>query len=124
MLETQSSQLQDHHHIDPGHSHGCSANSKSGSHKHTYRRGKAVSEGKCTTGCSSNVHFTVSDAASDPKSSVYEDIETDSVSVSVSTTCNLDKKGSNLLGVDSRTAESGQETRPANMKVIYIIRVY
>ena len=120
MLEIQSSQLQDHQHDDPGHSHGCSANSKSGNHNHTYKRGKAVREGRCNS-CS--IPYTVTDADKNPNSAVYEDIQTDSVSVSVSTTCILDTEGSNLGGVDSNSAESGQETRPANMKVIYIIRV-
>ena len=87
---------------------------------YTYRRGKPVKEGKCSGVACSTWHYTVTDFVKD----TYEDVETNSVSVSVSTTCNLDTEGSNLLGVDSSTAESGKETRPANMKVIYIIRVY
>jgi len=120
VLETQSSQLQDHQHDDPGHSHGCSASSTSGSHHHTYRTGKVAHEG----GSGENY---VSDANVDNNlddASKYITADTGSVSVSVSTTCTLDTEGSNLGGVDSNTAESGQETRPANMKVIYIMRVY
>ena len=40
VLETQTSQLQDHQHSDPGHSHGCSATSTASDHHHTYKRGK------------------------------------------------------------------------------------
>ena len=121
VLETQSSQLQDHQHDDLGHSHGCSASSTSGSHYHIHRRGLPTEQGGCNDGphgCTS--HYSVTDSYLEQ----WSDVLTDSVTVSVSTTCTLDTEGSNLGGVDSNTAESGQETRPANMKVIYIIRVY
>ena len=122
-METQSSQLQDHQHDDPGHSHGCSASSTSGSHQHAYRIGKGVYQGGCQS--SSCSQYYVSDAEiSIDNDNAYKTLDTGEASVSVSTICALDTEGSNLGGVDSNTAESGQETRPANMKVIYIMRVY
>ena len=44
-----------------------------------------------------------------------------SIVVTVDSTCNLDSQVSNMGGVDGDT---GDETRPANMRVIYIIRVF
>ena len=76
VLETEESQLQDHQHVDKGHTHDCNAESKAGRHHHTYQRGKDTAEVK-----------------------------------------------SNIGGVDDDGANAGDETRPANMRVIYIIRV-
>ena len=44
-----------------------------------------------------------------------------SIVVTVDSTCNLDSQVSNMGGVDGDT---GEEIRPANMRVIYIIRVF
>ena len=37
-LEMEDDQVQDHQHVDTGHSHSCSALSSGGRHQHTYRR--------------------------------------------------------------------------------------
>ena len=114
VLEQEQSQLQDHSHKDSGHSHGCSASSNADDHTHTYIAGKSTNQGACNLqGC------FVTDARSDNP----ETLTTSSSSLSISSSCDVDSQKSNLEGVDTNNANAGTETRPANVKVIYIIRV-
>ena len=61
----------------------------------------------------------------------WRDYETDPTTIGISTTtetsttttCSLSSHDSNIGGV-ATGANTGGETRPSNMKVIYIIRVY
>ena len=60
----------------------------------------------------------------DPDSVQYtQPMTSDSYKVSVSTSCSLGSSTSGMGGVSSG-ANSGVETRPINMKVMYVIRVY
>ena len=55
-----------------------------------------------------------------------ESVEVDvdvQVSVTVDTDCSTTGTGSNMGGVTS-SSKYGSETRPANMKVVYIIRIF
>ena len=117
VLEQEQSQLQDHSHKDSGHSHGCSASSNADDHTHTYIAGKVVQQGEvdCLNhpGC-----FVTDDRDNGP-----ETLTTGSASLSISSSCDVASETSNLEGVDTNNANAGTETRPANVKVIYIIRV-
>jgi len=115
VLKEEESQMKDHHHQDNGHSHTCTASSTAtaSDHHHTatiYEIGhNGVYGSMATRDVGSNrkeESVTTSDA---------------SIVVTVDSTCNLDSQVSNMGGVDGDT---GDETRPANMRVIYIIRVF
>ena len=108
VLEMEDGQLEDHTHEDPGHSHGCSATSISDPHNHKiHLRDDRVYS--CGSQCA---------AANGESNSDSED-----TTVKVTTTCSLTSETSGLGGVSS-SANSGSETRPINMKVLYIIRIY
>ena len=112
VLDTEEDQLQDHHHVDSGHSHDCTASSSAQPHQHIYTVGKESTEGLCKGDC----HVT--DTGSEKSK------ETEDTTVIVETTCDLgDDVRSNIGGVDKNGAHAGTETRPANMRVLYIIRV-
>ena len=110
VLEMEDGQLEDHTHEDPGHSHDCSATSTADPHKHRIR---LIEERIYASG-----HEYVSDHRSDANN-----FDTDETTVNVTTTCSLTPETSGLGGVGSE-ANSGSETRPINMKVLYVIRVY
>ena len=42
----------------------------------------------------------------------------------VTTECENESQSANLGGVDTNDVNAGDENRPANMKVVYIIRIY
>ena len=112
VLEMEESQLQDHEHVDGGHSHSCSATSTSAPHTHEYRweewQYRFADGTKWKSGFDSDDHHLTSETT-----------------VSVTTTCSLGSDVSSNIGeVDSSGANAGAETRPANMKVQYIIRVF
>merc|ERR1712002_1298889 len=111
----EDSQMKDHQHVDNGHSHACQASStaKAADHHHSatiYEIGHNGVFGSMAT----------RDVGSNRKeeSITTSDVE---IVVTVDTNCNLEEEISNMGGVDG---ETGDETRPANMRVIYIIRVY
>ena len=110
VLEMEDSQLEDHEHEDGGHSHSCSASSTAAPHSHHFDTNRVWSDQAfdCVGNCRANL-----DRA---------DGSTKSATVSVTTTCSLSSHDSNMGGVSSG-ANAGSETRPANMKVQYIIRV-
>ena len=118
VLEQEQSQLQDHSHKDSGHSHGCSASSNADDHTHTYQVGENVQQGD--RDCDNNPGCWVTDDHRDGRT---ETLVTGSSSLSISTSCEVASEKSNLEGVDTSNANAGTETRPANVKVIYIIRV-
>ena len=120
VLEMEESQLQDHEHEDSGHSHSCSASSTSSQHRHSFKKGNDVSDGGCD-GCNT---YWVADASSDHSKGGDHTEYTSYTTVSVSTSCSLGSRSANIGGVDSSGANAGSETRPANMKVHYIIRVF
>ena len=110
VLEMEDGQLEDHTHEDTGHSHTCSATSVSEPHHHT-------SSGRWK-------RETL------PEGTFYSDYVdygaihySDDTTVKVTTTCSLASERSGLGGVSS-SANSGSETRPINMKVMYVIRVF
>jgi len=111
MLEVEQSMLQDHEHEDGGHSHSCTASSTSEPHKHaTHWRNEGQSgSGKFTLGYQGDSISTK---------------HMDETTVNVSTTCSLDSQTSNMGSVDTGNSNAGHETRPANMKILYIIRVF
>ena len=53
----------------------------------------------------------------------HRKVATTSATVTVHSSCDLGSHTSNIGGV-KKEAKSGVETRPKNMNVIYIIRVY
>ena len=113
VLQMEDSQLQDHKHVDGGHSHNCSASSTAAPHSHTYVATEKYHVDGYTSGGSWN--------ANDYQATY----NTSQATVSVSTTCSLGSDvSSSIGGVDSSGANAGSETRPANMKVQYIIRVF
>jgi len=118
VLEQEQSQLQDHSHKDSGHSHGCAATSNADDHTHTYQVGENVPQGD--RDCDNNPGCWVTDDHSVGRT---ETLVTGSSSLSISTSCEVASEKSNLEGVDTNNANAGTETRPANVKVIYIIRV-
>ena len=109
VLDMEDGQLEDHNHEDSGHSHACSASSVADPHKHNIK----LNNGRLYT-CGSNCEATQGGVGS---------ADTNDIRVEVTTTCSLTSVTSGLGGVSS-SANSGSETRPINMKVIYVIRVY
>ena len=107
----EDSQLEDHTHEDSGHSHACSATSVADPHHHS-------SKGEFVT-----LHYSWGSDPYDPKHFRDGTHNTQDTTVKVSTTCSLTSETSGLGGVSS-SSNSGAETRPINMKVIYVIRVY
>ena len=113
MLEIEQSMLQDHEHEDGGHTHSCTASSTSEPHGHNthWRLGNSYG----TNG------WTVAGDV-DGESTNYDHIY--EKTVSVSTTCSLASQTSNLGSVVTENSNAGHETRPANMKILYIMRVF
>ena len=113
VLEMEEDQVQEHSHEDPGHNHGCSATSTADPHSHKYRdlydwcghdaQGSGAGSGSCG-------YF-------------YEYPTTTPTTVKVHTSCTTTTKTSSIGGVSS-PAKSGGETRPKNMKVMYIMRCW
>merc|ERR1719300_1789975 len=108
VLMTQESSIQDHEHQDDQHNHGCTANSVADPHSHKLYVLRDISD-------HAN-HF------SDGPLGWQLDQETDSATVNVTTTCEVNSQSSNIGGVTGANAD--EETRPANMRVLYIIRVF
>ena len=103
--------LEDHEHEDDGHSHSCTASSTAAPHNHEY-----------TNELYNSIIYA---GGSNYYATNYPQTQyTGTATVIVSTTCSLDSQNSNLGGVDTSNSNAGHETRPANMKVLYIIRVY
>ena len=111
LLEVEESQIQDHEHIDNGHVHSCQASSTSAPHSHTYYAA-STQDDWVPPGLDEYAA-----AHGYGRKSTYE------TTVIVSTSCSLQSHSSGIGGVSS-SANSGSETRPANMKVQYIIRVF
>ena len=113
VLEMEESQIMEHGHVDSGHFHSCSATSTAAPHHHSW----AINEWEVTYANSgggiiggyhgNNVNHATSD-----------------VTVSIATTCDVDSQSSNIGGVDTNNSNAGDENRPANMKVVYIMRIY
>jgi len=97
VLEVEESKLMEHGHVDPGHSHSCSLTSKAAAHQHKEYFGREYNE---------DGHFTS-----------WETVD-------ITTSCDVASQSSNLGGVDTNNVNAGDENRPANMKVVYIIRIY
>jgi len=143
-----SSNSGSHHHScsasshSSSHHHTCSASSHSSSHHHSYSYARTASDDGEICGTSGNhcsdpdtlEHVTtntgssyvgVSTTCSTGSSNVGVSTTcgTGSSYVGVSTTCSTGSVHSGITGVAS-SAKSGLETRPLNMKVIYVIRIY
>ena len=113
----QEDQLEDHQHEDGGHSHGCSATSVADPHYHSYFENYFR-----------DLMRLVSDDGNQNNRYVKEDfsnrtVYTENETVKVRTNCDVNSASSNIGGVKSG-AKSGGETRPRNMNVIFIIRIY
>ena len=102
--------LEDHEHEDDGHSHSCSASSTATPHDHGYTTYGYGLSFQCGSGCGATYGGRTE--------------MTEKAAVNVSTTCSLTSQNSNLGGVDTSNSNAGHETRPANMKVLYIIRIF
>merc|ERR1711862_52315 len=101
MGEVEDSQLEDHTHEDPGHSHGCNATSVADPHHHN-------------TGLKTRVHKYAAGDDEEAASTQGDMVNTQDTLVKVTTTCNTNPETSGLGGV---SGNSGSETRPINMKV-------
>jgi len=120
-LKMEQDQIQDHLHYDPGHSHTASSSSSAGSHHHTH-------EDYYMDGPTLNTHTTGTThgycqaiATCDFAKYHYKNTGDGSVSVSTSTEVNSHKTG--ITGVTS-SFRRGQETRPKNMKVSWIMKCW
>ena len=116
VLQMEDDQVQDHEHDDPGHQHSCSATSEAGSHHHSFDRYDLEFF---------TDHMDVSSVknwAGDMKRTT-KGATTGSASVSVSTSCSTSSHSSGIGGVN-KSARSGSETRPINMKVSYVMRCW
>ena len=128
VLDIEDSQIQDHAHEDHGHEHDCSASSTAESHNHGYKaaysRNIHDNTGN-TEGGFTMCHYVGGLGDCGDHAGLYYDKESqsDPAVESVSTSCTLESSSSGIGGV-SIGANSGSETRPINMKVLYIIRVY
>ena len=112
ILEVEQSMLQDHEHEDGGHSHSCSASSTSQPHNHVthWEKNGQIGSGEYVLGHEN-------DAATSTN-------HMDETTVIVTTTCSLASQTSNIGKVDTENSNAGHETRPANMKILYIMRVF
>jgi len=104
-LVLEDDQLQQHEHEDKGHKHVCDVSSSPHSHGYQFYAGYVQAGG------------LIYPAAGYAYETTY-----DTSSVTVDVSCGVDHVYANLGGVDSH-AKSGEETRPKNMNVIYIIRI-
>ena len=101
----------EHGHVDSGHSHSCSATSTAADHTHEYTTYNIDSTAySCGSGC----HAAHNKAT----------YTTAPIEVVVTTECENESQSANLGGVDTNDVNAGDENRPANMKVVYIIRIY
>ena len=104
--------LEDHEHEDGGHTHTASSTTEP--HKHnTYWRRDRYAAGPGDWG----LGYTNNDDTAFPN-------HMDETTVNVTTTCSLASQTSNLGSVDTENSNAGHETRPANMKILYIMRVF
>ena len=111
VLEVEDSQIMEHVHMDPGHSHSCSASSTAADHAHSYTKFNLDQfTYSCGSGCHANREGTTRGTSAEK--------------VIVTTECDVDSQSANLGGVDTNNVNAGDENRPANMKVVYIIRIY
>merc|ERR1739838_85051 len=115
VLEIEQHQVEDHHHADSGHKHSCSASSSASSHHHTYTYSSASSDAGDICGTNG--------ACADPDTLKHTTQNTGNSGISISTSCGTGSVHSGLGGVSS-PAKSGGETRPINMKVIYVMRCW
>ena len=114
VLEVEQSMLEDHEHEDGGHTHSCTASSTTEPHKHnTYWRRDRYAAGPGDWG----LGYANNDDTAFPN-------HMDETTVNVTTTCSLASQTSNLGSVDTENSNAGHETRPANMKILYIMRVF
>jgi len=113
----EENQIQQHQHDDNGHDHGAESTSEAEQHRHSYE----------VLGISSNdsyVHLTchmdIGYSCIFHKSGY---MQTSSTKVKVTTKTNVYSSKSNVGGVTG-ASRSGIETRPRNMNIIYIMRVF
>ena len=114
VLTLEDYQLGDHEHEDEGHSHSCTATSTADAHSHDMWMDET------NWGCGHSDHGEYCTGADESKCySGYASWE----NVKVHTTCSTTTHVSNIGKVDDG-ANSGGETRPKNMNVIFIIRIF
>jgi len=106
VLETEDHQLEDHTHSDPGHTHTNSP------HSHKYDDSYTITN----TG-----NYVVSGGNWD--NWVDNHFESTQTRTSQDSTISIDSSLSNLGGVES-AYNSGSETRPKNMHVVYIMKCW
>jgi len=114
VLEMEESMVANHEHEDTGHQHDCTASSTAEPHTHETQdtwayMGTGQSDSKMASGSNGQYY--------------RNDYTSSSTTASVSTSCSTFSHTSGLGGVSSPT-NSGGETRPANMKVLYIMRCW
>jgi len=117
VLEMEDDQIKDHKHSDSGHSHSCTATSTAGDHSHTY------SYGRHDQGDGSFMGTDADWDEMDRDRIEYQTVQTGYSKIYISTTCKTGTVFSGIGGVTSGS-KTGGETRPVNMKVIYIMKIY
>jgi len=110
VLTMEDDQMQDHEHIDNGHEHSASSSTPPHDHGFTYKQ--------------SDWYMNSCDMAGGSfwcwKHSIIEK-RTDKTNINIETI--VSKAQSNIGGVKS-SYRTGSETRPRNMNIIYIMRVF
>ena len=113
VLEVEEDQVQEHEHKDPGHGHSCSATSTAQPHTHHIEDNTWWAQSTHTK------YLGSGDYASGHN--LYHD--TEPLTVTVETSCSTSSQPSGLGGV-APPSNSGTETRPRNMKVLYVMRCW
>lgn len=113
--QTQSDAMQDHQHEDNGHRHSASSSSSAGRHRHGY-------SDRSTFYNSRKLLFHY-DYGGSKAGYGYIDRDTDYASITISTTTSVDKATSGIGNIKS-TYRKSDETRPKNMRVVWIMRCW
>jgi len=114
VLTLEDYQLEDHQHKDGGHSHPCSATSTADAHTHD----QWTDDTDWGCGHSDNGHY-----CKGHDTDHYESGWNSWENLNIRTSCSTTTHVSNIGHVDDG-ANSGGETRPKNMNVIFIIRIF
>jgi len=116
-LAMEEDMLLDHNHEDAGHIHPCTATTSLDDHTHSFQMAK---QGGLTD--ENDLCGNTDDLCLDPVSLTYEEIFTSESTVSATSECEIGSVLSGLGGVTDGPWK-GPETRPINMRVVYVIRV-
>ena len=112
-LNREDDQIQDHSHIDTGHSHG--ADSHSHGYGEYYSAFSGSGRGDCLPEAGQCMHYDHGDSTLN--NYIWDSRTSDSVGL------NIHSSNSGVGGIDG-SYRKGVETRPKNMRVVYIMRIF